>query len=414
MPYRWTHRYWLHAVLIALAGLTGPASAIANEEEEVRAFRLTESAGLRRFNYPVHAVVPDAGHGRNFRLIRDGKAIPAQFRKSSGPEGKFNVALDFNVSLDPLEVGRYQVQFGPRVEPGPEPKGGLKLNKSEGKFHVGQGSALTYTINPDLEGFLESVGSPRLGYVHPPLSPGLTVQRKGEKPRPLFEKGQTESQVTREGPVAVGLRFVSGKTAEESVVVDLTIPQSKSWVQGEVIVHDPANEVTWLGFNMGFELEGAPTLVDLGAGSMIYGQVAEGQSMELIAGRANGEKAPFQAGQGWVVRQGPATSPKVFAASTTENPRSAEGWAHLMDARRCVAIAVDGFGQKNARDTLTIQGGKSLILRREYAVGDASAAPGPKTLTFWLHFVPMPVQVGAQTSPQAILKPLRVEWDRPQ
>jgi len=31
-------------------------------------------------------------------------------------------------------------------------------------------------------------------------------------------------------------------------------------------------------------------------------------------------------------------------------------------------------------------------------------------LHFWLHFVGMPVQLGAATSPQAILNPLRVEW----
>jgi hypothetical protein len=34
---------------------------------------------------------------------------------------------------------------------------------------------------------------------------------------------------------------------------------------------------------------------------------------------------------------------------------------------------------------------------------------GSKKLTFWLHFVTMPVQVGAVTSPQSMLAPLKVE-----
>ena len=33
-----------------------------------------------------------------------------------------------------------------------------------------------------------------------------------------------------------------------------------------------------------------------------------------------------------------------------------------------------------------------------------------KTLRFWLHFVTMPVQVGAATSPQSMQNPLLVDW----
>jgi hypothetical protein len=33
-----------------------------------------------------------------------------------------------------------------------------------------------------------------------------------------------------------------------------------------------------------------------------------------------------------------------------------------------------------------------------------------KELRFWFHFVPMPVQIGAATSPQAMLSPLEVVW----
>ena len=48
-------------------------------------------------------------------------------------------------------------------------------------------------------------------------------------------------------------------------------------------------------------------------------------------------------------------------------------------------------------------------LSRDFAMGPGEPPRGPKSLNFWLHFVPMPVQVGAATSPQSMLAPLRVE-----
>ena len=49
---------------------------------------------------------------------------------------------------------------------------------------------------------------------------------------------------------------------------------------------------------------------------------------------------------------------------------------------------------------------------REFAGAGAAPAAGPKALTCWFHFVRMPVQVGAATSPQAMLAPLEVEFAR--
>ena len=34
-----------------------------------------------------------------------------------------------------------------------------------------------------------------------------------------------------------------------------------------------------------------------------------------------------------------------------------------------------------------------------------------KVLRFWLHFVSMPVQVGAATSPQSMQSPLVIDWE---
>jgi hypothetical protein len=134
--------------------------------------------------------------------------------------------------------------------------------------------------------------------------------------------------------------------------------------------------------------------------------------MELVAGRAIGEADPAS-GSGWTVRKGAGASPAVTASSTPESPRPAEGWAHVMDARRCSALAIADFGRKGARDQIIVGADGRVRLARDFSVGEGDPPRGPKSLAFWLHFVPMPVQVGAATSPQSILTPLLVEWDRP-
>src|SRR4051794_21240443 len=97
------------AIRAGLAAIMGPvAIGMARPPiREVRAFRLIEDGGLRRFGYPVHTVVPDAAGGRHYRLVRDGRPIPAQFREFRGPGGQTEAGLDFVASPGPLESARY-------------------------------------------------------------------------------------------------------------------------------------------------------------------------------------------------------------------------------------------------------------------------------------------------------------------
>jgi hypothetical protein len=224
--------------------------------------------------------------------------------------------------------------------------------------------------------------------------------------------GKLGLSVTRHGPMAVGLRSSRSEADPTSLNLELTIPISKSWVEVVASLDDPSGTVAGLEFELDLLIEGSPTLVDLGAGSMVYGQIRDTERMELSAGRAIGESNPVS-GSGWSVRKGTGVSPPVVASSTAEAPRPAEGWAHIMDARRCSALAIAGFGRHGARDRIAVGADGRVRISRDYAVAEGEPPRGPKSLAFWLHFVPMPVQVGAATSPQAILAPLGVEWDRP-
>ena len=75
-----------------------------------------------------------------------------------------------------------------------------------------------------------------------------------------------------------------------------------------------------------------------------------------------------------------------------------------MDSQRATAIAVAGFGAET-RDRIEVSADGRLLIRRDFVRG------GERSLHFWLHFVTMPVQVGAATSPQAMQSPLQVEWE---
>ncbi len=64
------------------------------------------------------------------------------------------VEIDFNASPGPLEISRYEVHFGPEVQPGPEPITGLKVEKRGGMWQISQGSSLTFEVAENLTGFL--------------------------------------------------------------------------------------------------------------------------------------------------------------------------------------------------------------------------------------------------------------------
>ena len=74
----------------ALAFLLIAAAAHA----QVARFRVRETAGLRRFSFPVRASIPP--NAAPLRLLENGKPIPAQFSAA----GEM-MDVDFNVSLGP-------------------------------------------------------------------------------------------------------------------------------------------------------------------------------------------------------------------------------------------------------------------------------------------------------------------------
>jgi hypothetical protein len=189
---------------------------------------------------------------------------------------------------------------------------------------------------------------------------------------------------------------------------DLTFPSSKSWVETAWRLADPLGVVAGMRVELQLKVEPARTLVDFGAADTVYGVLQGNERMILEAG-----DAPGLAGLGrpWVVRKGPEGNLAPFAIARRPDAAAAEGWAHVMDESRCTALAVAGFGRES-RDRIEIEADGRVRICREFAGAGAAPVAGPKALTCWFHFVQMPVQVGAATSPQATLAPLQVEFSR--
>jgi hypothetical protein len=354
-------------------------------------------------------VLPTAADQTVFRLERGGKPVPAQFRRVTGPDGKPAVALDFNASPGPLEAEEYSVRFGPSVEPGPEPRGGMKVEHVGDGFDVTNGSVLAFRVPDRLAGFLRSVRNARVDFLRE-TSTGFSLGTKDGRSTPLGDGPGFRGAVTRQGPLAVGLRF-EGSTrvdgSEARSTVDMTFPSSKSWVEVRWAVDDPGGLVSALAVDLDLTIEGGPVVLDFGASDTVYGSLRPNEAMRLVAGAAPGLPPPQTA---WQVEKVAGTTVSLFATAPSRDAARAQGWAHVMDKTRCTALAVADFGRP-AWDTIQSVASGRLKVLRTYAGPHTDAPKGLKSLKFWLHFVTNPVQVGAVTSPQAMLAPLVVDWE---
>ncbi len=389
--------------------------ALAQAGEDTGVFRqsikVTEDAGIRRFGYPVSAVLTLAEPLKDldpFRLLEKDKPIVAQFRpRGDTSTGIREVSLDFNVNLLPNETREYVVEYGPKVESGPQPRGGMKIETSADEFRVVHSPDLQFVVPRDLVGLLRNVRTAKDDYLRSG-SAGLMIRTKDDKVYRVVGSGQNggkaTSKVVKAGPLASTLRFESNETLgggrTVTSVVEMEFPISKSWVQVTWTVDDPDGHVAGLGADLNLNVRGDNTLVDFGAGTLVYAHLQKGETALLR--QYSKQNAGSQKAGTWETLVGPSGHLMPYVtASSKSGPAAlrAEGWAHVMDEKHCTAVAVAGFtgADVNLAEIIVDADGRLRLWKH-----------GCNKLTFWLHFVTMPVHVGAVTSPQAMLAPLKV------
>jgi hypothetical protein len=366
---------------------------------------------------PIPGNLPEGEKNEHFRLLNaSNKPVNAQFVRLDAKR----VALDFTVGIGPDEKQRFKVEYGPKVPPPPAPKGGISVKTTEDEYLVSQGG-LTYTVPKKLLGFLHSAKTGKTDYLQSG-SPGLMLINKDNATIRVGDKGpdgvSTKSNITRQGPLCASIRFESTESlrGNRSVpsVVEMTFPSSKSWVRVDWTIDDPNGFVAAMGSELKMNVPEGPVLVDFGAGSYTYTTLKQTQATRLVGSwRKNLTDDAILEARGvypeWHIDTGETGQLTRFARGKADAP--IEGWAHVMDKQHCTALAIADFvnGKRHiGAGEIFVNGEGKFEWRQNFFREGNPPTMGKKSLTFWLHFVPMPVQIGALTSPQSMMHPLKV------
>ena len=374
------------------------------------AVEVRETAGIRRFQYPVAAEVllPEAiSPDSQFRLTREGQPALLQARPAESGDTALRWRLDFPVDLLPYETLIYRLEYGGDVPAGPQRKLGLSLTRSDDGFRIANEPHIAWNVPADLSRLLSSVRGGEMEYLSPDSSGLMILDRDGKEHRLGGANGPAPAvSVSREGPLAVGLRFafsdIDPALAEVRSTVDLVFPVFKSWVEVDWRIEDPQDRLSgakaMLHLNLDAPTRPSPTLVDFGAGTLVYLSLSPGRHAQLIGG-----SSPWQVLRGTTDRM----EPFVTGARQVDDSPWPEGWAHVMDRRRCLALAADGFAA-NGEDRIDVSAEGAVGLYRHFRAGEQGEETRERRLHFWLHFIPFPPQQTAATSPQAMQNPILV------
>lgn len=409
-------------ILIALLGMLGVGQLQAVERIE---FDVLEKSGIRRFGYPVETRLElprPVSNKTGFRLVGPGGPIPAQFRPAldserPGAESSQFWWLDFSISVLPFESRRLAVEFGDGIEASGD-SGGLKLEALADKFQISSGNALRWQIPKNLRGLPVSLTHSNVEQLLSGAE-GLFVRLADGSKVPLAELVGSRSdegwRVDRSGSRAVALLWkgnhASTRLPDSKSTIELQFVNTKSWVRVDWRLDAPVGKCLGIGYDLrmdvGKPVAGRaknPTLVDFGATTWVYAQLAVGEEASLMgfAKKLNPENGVQRR---WELTHGAIGSaqPYVSGPDNASN-QAAEGWAHIMDAQKCLALAVDQFSVAS-QDSIHVRGDGTVTIERRVI---DTARSAQQDLRFWLHFVGNPPHVTAATSPQAMLAPLEV------
>ena len=392
------------AVLAALV-ISGNGVAAERLRVEVR-----ETGGWSRPAYPCTLTLdrPSAPKPLRFRLL-DESSRPIVVQADGEDLGKTTRwRLAFPLSLEPRQRRELILEVGVDVTPSPKRRRGHVLETAGGSLKVINAPYLTWTIPSRVGPCLQSLEFGGHEHLKGPTAKLVLKTRSGQSLSVGGPKAPAWKAVRR-GPLAVTLlgrqTVLAGKSTPIVNRVELDFPVSRSWVRMDWQLDDPDDRIAEIRLEVDLNLDAstsaAPNLVDFGAGTWVYSRLRSGQVAVLEAQRP-GVGSPASAAA-WRVSRGTAKALRSFVVSDPARPVRAEGWVHLMDRKRCLALAVDGFGRERLESIqATAEGG--VRVRRVF-VSQKRAATHSKSLRCWLHFVGFPPQQSAATSPRHMQTP---------
>lgn len=377
---------------------TGAAFVQADDKSSAVRFRVRETAGIRRFGYPVTlklSVPPgQLKDSRHARLVNaDHKSIPAQFStiQKHSDESISRLEVDFNLSPGPLETVDLTLEYGDNVT-SVEPKQVLTFAETDETFQVS-----AYTIRKDAKPLISSVRYGR-EYLQ---GDGLQVMAWDGDVAYKLESAQRQWTVEKKGPFQVRLRCVgnySSRSNNEEIpyVLTLEFVSTKSWVGIRHSIPAKSAGPLSLGIAGDFQLTGR-LLWDTDVGYWLYGVLESPEQMTFS-----------QKAEGWTCELGKPNAETMYAASAPPKQIS-RGWGHFQESRENGNVIAFGFSgpSMNADYSYTLAGDGKLRFRMN-TVKAISKENTAGELNAFFHFIPVPAQHTARTSPAAMMAPLEV------
>jgi len=366
-----------------------------------RQIEVSETAGIRRTEYPVTARVElprgalrDASNAR-LKLTED---VVAQFAaETAWDDGSVRaLSVDFNVSLGPAERRRYTLEFGPDVKSTAPAGRGLSVTEEADGIQVGSirfgrsGSPLVLGANYVKMNFIGTGQN------------GISVTDAAGTQHDLSSVQDAKLDIVKRGPLKVLLRYTGRLPLDQAnaapFVVTVEMPNSKSWLKTSAVVQDPSRRIRTIAFDSPLAFSALPLTWDFGTENGTYGAFRNATDAAVLTQTVNQKGAA-----GWMVKTGPQGG-TLNDYESSPNGRAASGWGHLLDARGAVAFGFADFAREQGVYRIALGGNGQASFSFE------PSRPGTEhRLTVYQHFVSTPVPIGAATSPTAMLSPLKVE-----
>ena len=382
-------------------------SLVATGAERLRV-EIRETGGWSRPAYPCTLKLdrPPSSRPVRFRLLDENERPVVLQTNSEQRENSVRWWLAFPVTLTPFQRRVFTLEIGPEVPRGPERKRGHVVDDSNVNIRIINAPYLTWTVPKTTRSFLQSLHFGGHEHIKGPTGTVVLTQRGGGSV-PLSQSARW--QVVRRGPLSVTLVSQQAvraiNDARATAHIQLEFPVSRSWVKMDLRLEDPADAIAnaslAVQLNLDLPTPKAPTLVDFGANTSVYTRLSSGEAARLQIETVGTTSR-------WQVSRGRTPQLKPFVVSPpSRRDSTAEGWAHLMDRTRCLALAVGNFGREQIDSIHTTAEGR-ITVRRKFSRRPA-AAPRTKRLSVWLHFVAFPPQQSAATSPQHMQTPPTIQ-----
>ena len=380
-------------------------SCVALEAQTAKSVNLfvKETAGIRRFGYPVNARVPFSQgsftNADNVRLSFNQKETPAQFGvESRWPDGSIQwLSVDFNAAIAPGETQTYRVEYGDGAKAGETPRG-LAVTEDAETIQVGNvrfrktGTPLLDSVKYRGEDIATGLN-------------GIAVTDAAGAEHDLSTGDHPKVEIVKRGPLAVVIKY-SGRIAIDTqysvpFVLMIEMPNSKSWVKVTETVDDPAKRLRELSFHSPFSLGALPWVWDFGTEHWTYGVLrTSSESVTLTQAVSASGLA------GWHVSTGPMGQEQPYENALRSQPVE---WGHIQSGNEVVAFAIGNVAKRPGTYRVSQDGKGQASFRFAPVAGVTHYA-----LTVYEHFVQTPVHIGAATSPASILHPLTAECEQRQ